>query len=122
MDMRWPEEGVSELKCEQLAGYFTDKIDRIWVDLNSGLMRLDLDSRHSGPILWDRFELLQPGEVDRLLGEITPTTCVLDPGSASLVRVARGGLKEWFALVINGSLQSGELPIVLKEAIIRTLK
>lgn len=54
-----PEE-KEEDQCEQLVQYFADKIDRIWVGLDSGLEIVNPDSEHtlSGPFLWGELSLV----------------------------------------------------------------
>lgn len=41
---------------------------------------------------------------DRLLGEVQPTNCLIDPCPLWLVRAARGGMAQRLAPVINASL------------------
>lgn len=44
VDMRQSEERASVVKCEQVAGYFADKMDWIRADLDSGRNGIDLNS------------------------------------------------------------------------------
>lgn len=89
----------------QLAGFFTDKISWIQADLDSGFNRLALNSpgTPSGPILRDRFVPVLPEDVDRIAGEVRPTTSRLTPCPFWLIKVAGGGLHQWLAPISNAS-------------------
>ena len=64
---------------------------------------------------------MQPDDVDRILGEVNATTCVLDPCPSWLIKAARGGMADGVREVVNASLQQGRIPACLKEAVIRPL-
>uniref|UniRef100_A0A803TBP9 Reverse transcriptase domain-containing protein n=1 Tax=Anolis carolinensis TaxID=28377 RepID=A0A803TBP9_ANOCA len=69
----------------------------------------------------DSFQLVQPEDVDKVLGAVRATTCILDPCPSWLVREARGGLAEWVKVVVNASLWEGIFPVSLKLAVIKLL-
>lgn len=64
------------------------------MDFYSGLNVLNLDSSatSSGLYLWDEFGLVEQDKVDRLLGEVRLTTCMLNSYPAWLARTARSAL------------------------------
>uniref|UniRef100_A0A803TYG3 Reverse transcriptase domain-containing protein n=1 Tax=Anolis carolinensis TaxID=28377 RepID=A0A803TYG3_ANOCA len=69
----------------------------------------------------DSFQLVELEDVDKILGEVRLTTCILDPCPSWLVREARGGLAEWVKVVVNASLREGKFPESLKMAVIKPL-
>uniref|UniRef100_A0A803THP9 ribonuclease H n=1 Tax=Anolis carolinensis TaxID=28377 RepID=A0A803THP9_ANOCA len=71
------------------------------------------------PVLLDSFQLVELEDMDKILGEARPTTCILDPCPSWLVREVRGGLAEWVKVVVNASLQEGKFPASLKTAVIK---
>nr|XP_060618433.1 uncharacterized protein LOC132767443 [Anolis sagrei ordinatus] len=73
------------------------------------------------PVLMDSFQLVKPEDVDKILGGMRPTTCILDPCPSWLLKEARGGLAEWVKVVVNASLREGKIPASLKQAIIKPL-
>lgn len=57
--------------------------------------------------------------MDRFLGEVRPTTCVLAPCPSQLTNAARERLAEWVMGVVNASSRTGVVSPVFKEAVIR---
>ncbi|KAF7242143.1 putative RNA-directed DNA polymerase from transposon BS [Varanus komodoensis] len=60
-----------------------------------------------------------PDDVDKVLGLVCPTTCLLDPCPSWLLAKAKHGIGAWVQEVINASLREGWVPAPLKEAAIR---
>ncbi|KAF7246011.1 Macrophage mannose receptor 1 [Varanus komodoensis] len=73
----------------------------------------------SGPKLMDEFQLLRPDDVDKVLGQVRPTTCLLDPCPSWLINNAKHGIGTWILEVVNASLREGPVPAPLKEVVVR---
>ncbi|KAF7253873.1 putative RNA-directed DNA polymerase from transposon BS [Varanus komodoensis] len=73
----------------------------------------------SNPQLIDEFQLLRPDDVDKVLGQVHPTTCLLDPCPSWLLKKAKDGIGTWILEVVNVSLRDGWVPSSLKEAVVR---
>lgn len=60
---------------DQFAVYFANKIDRNWMDFDSTsqVQSLDTLSTPTGHILWDKFQSIEPEDVDRIVGTVQPT-------------------------------------------------
>uniref|UniRef100_A0A803TMK0 Reverse transcriptase domain-containing protein n=1 Tax=Anolis carolinensis TaxID=28377 RepID=A0A803TMK0_ANOCA len=73
----------------------------------------------------DCFQLVQPEDVDKVLGEdvdkVLATPCILDSCPSWLIKETRGGLAEWVKVVVNASLREGIFPASLKLAVIKPL-
>ncbi|KAF7245591.1 Eukaryotic translation initiation factor 3 subunit M, partial [Varanus komodoensis] len=67
----------------------------------------------------DEFQLLRPDDVDKVLGQVRPTTCLLDPCPSWLLKKAKDGIGTWILEVVNASLRDGWVPSSLKEAVVR---
>ncbi|KAF7243157.1 Ephrin type-A receptor 4 [Varanus komodoensis] len=73
----------------------------------------------SGPKLMDEFQLLRPNDVDKVLGRVHPTSCLLDPCLSWLINNSKYGIGIWILEVVNASLREGRVPASLKEAVVR---
>ncbi|KAF7239428.1 Visinin-like protein 1 [Varanus komodoensis] len=73
----------------------------------------------SGHTLLDEFQLLRPDDVDKVLGQVHTTTCVLDPCPSWLLSKAKHGIGSWIQEVINAFLKDGRVPAPLKEVVVR---
>uniref|UniRef100_A0A803TC32 Reverse transcriptase domain-containing protein n=1 Tax=Anolis carolinensis TaxID=28377 RepID=A0A803TC32_ANOCA len=113
----------SAARCEAFARFFADKVTLICSDFDTILTAVseDVTSAPACPVLLDSFQLVELEDVDKILGEARPTTCILDPCPSWLVREARGGLAEWVKVVVNASLREGKFPASLKMAVIKPL-
>uniref|UniRef100_A0A803TP95 Reverse transcriptase domain-containing protein n=1 Tax=Anolis carolinensis TaxID=28377 RepID=A0A803TP95_ANOCA len=111
----------SAARCEAFARFFADKVALICSGFDTILTAVseDVTSAPACPILMDLFQLVQPEDVDKVLGEVRATTCILDPCPSWLVREARGGLAEWVKVVVNASLRESVFPASLKLAVIK---
>ena len=67
------------------------------------------------------FQLYQPDDVDRTLGEVKATTCLLDPCISWLRKPAREGLAKSVQGVVNASLQQSSIPACLMEGSYKTI-
>ncbi|KAF7239030.1 Potassium voltage-gated channel subfamily H member 6 [Varanus komodoensis] len=72
----------------------------------------------SGPKLMDEFQLLRPADVDKVLGQVCPTTCLVEPCPSWLIK-AKHRIGTWIMEVVNASLRDGQVPAPLKEAVVR---
>ncbi|KAF7242038.1 putative RNA-directed DNA polymerase from transposon BS [Varanus komodoensis] len=70
-------------------------------------------------ILLDEFQLMRPDDVDKVLGQVRPTTCLLDTCPSWLLTKAKHWIGAWILEVINASLRDGRVPAPLKEAVVR---
>uniref|UniRef100_A0A803THC7 Reverse transcriptase domain-containing protein n=1 Tax=Anolis carolinensis TaxID=28377 RepID=A0A803THC7_ANOCA len=121
-----PQDGIPDnlaAHCEAFAQFFTDKVALICSGFDTILTAISKDVARAPacPILMDSFQLVQPEDVDKVLGEVRATTCILDPCPSWLVREARGGLAEWVKVVANASLREGIFPASLELAVIKPL-
>ncbi|KAF7245202.1 Receptor-type tyrosine-protein phosphatase mu [Varanus komodoensis] len=73
----------------------------------------------SGTDLMDKFQLLRPDDVDKVLGQVHPTTCLLDPCPSWLLRKAKDRIGTWILEAVNTSLRDGRVPAPLKEAVVQ---
>ncbi|XP_062835007.1 uncharacterized protein LOC134298508 [Anolis carolinensis] len=121
-----PQDGIpdnSAARCEVFARFFADKVALIRSGFDTILTAAseDVTRAPACPILMDSFQLVELEDVDKVLGEVRATTCILDPCPSWLVREARGGLAEWVKVVVNASLREGIFPVSLKLAVIKPL-
>lgn len=73
--------------CDKFANNFAGKINHIHAELDSGLVikTLEVQNGTSGPILWDPFLHVSPGDVDRIHEDLRPIMfrlykrCASDP-------------------------------------------
>uniref|UniRef100_A0A803TNY3 Reverse transcriptase domain-containing protein n=1 Tax=Anolis carolinensis TaxID=28377 RepID=A0A803TNY3_ANOCA len=120
------EEGPSDhltTRCGEFAHHFADKVARIRSDLDADISAEpgDVTEAPVCQILFYSFQLVQPDDVDKVLGAVRATTCILDPCPSWLIKLAGGGLVDWFSGIINASLQQGHVPSCLKKAIVRPI-
>ncbi|XP_058035523.1 uncharacterized protein LOC131196590 [Ahaetulla prasina] len=108
--------------AEEFTGYLYDKIaqlrdglDRNWDDPSEGEEARLVES------VWDEFDPVAPEDVDRLLGRLHATTCLLDPCPSWLVLATQEVTRGWLQRIINASLLEGVFPAALKEAVVRPL-
>uniref|UniRef100_A0A803T782 Reverse transcriptase domain-containing protein n=1 Tax=Anolis carolinensis TaxID=28377 RepID=A0A803T782_ANOCA len=120
-----PQDGIpdnSATHCEAFAQFFADKVALVHSDFDAiTAVSEDVTRTSACPVLMDSFQLVELEDVDKILGEARPTTCILDPCPSWLVREARGGLAEWVKVVVNASLRDGKVPASLKTAVIKPL-
>ncbi|XP_058019805.1 uncharacterized protein LOC131188508 [Ahaetulla prasina] len=86
-------------RAEEFNGYLYDKI----VQLRDGLDQNCGDSGETaegglGDILWDEFDPVAPEDMDRLLGRLNATTCLLDPCPSWLVLATQEVTRGWLQL------------------------
>uniref|UniRef100_A0A803SUT5 Reverse transcriptase domain-containing protein n=1 Tax=Anolis carolinensis TaxID=28377 RepID=A0A803SUT5_ANOCA len=110
-------------RCSEFAHHFADKVAQIRSDLDASLEALPGEVTEASvcSILWDSFQFVQPDDVDKILGAVRATTCVLDPCPSWLLKQASGGLVDWFVAIINASLGQGKFPSSLKQAVVRPI-
>ncbi|KAF7246017.1 putative RNA-directed DNA polymerase from transposon BS [Varanus komodoensis] len=109
-------------RCDDFAKHFREKIAQICHELDSTIesdFTGELPSTPSSPQLMDEFQLLRPDDVDKVLGQVHPTTCLLDPCPSWLLKKAKDGIGTWILEVVNASLRDSRVPSPLKEALVR---
>ncbi|KAF7250970.1 Interleukin-1 receptor accessory protein-like 1, partial [Varanus komodoensis] len=112
----------SKARCDDFARHFREKIAQIRHKLdstNESEVSGEVPMMPSGPELLDEFQLLRPDDVDKVLGRVRPTTCLLDPCPSWLINNSKHGIGTWILEVVNASLREGWVPAPLKEAVIR---
>ena len=57
--------------------------------------------------------------MDKVLGQVRSTTCVLAPCPSWLITSNKEGITDWVQEVVNASLREGVVPASLKEVVIR---
>ncbi|KAF7250584.1 CDC42 small effector protein 2-A [Varanus komodoensis] len=109
-------------RCDDFARHFKEKVAQIHHKLDS---TSDSDSLGEVPMLpsahtlLDEFQLLRPDDVDKVLGQVRTTTCLLDLCPSWLLSKAKHGIGSWIWEVIITSLKDGRVPAPLKEAVVR---
>ncbi|KAF7246131.1 Transmembrane protein 68 [Varanus komodoensis] len=109
-------------RCDDFAKHIREKIAQIRHELDS---TIESDSTGEVPMmplspqLMDDFQLLRPDDVDKVLGKVRPTTCLLDPCPSWLLKKAKDGNGTWILEVVNASLRDGRVPAPLKEVVVR---
>ncbi|KAF7249282.1 Peroxisome proliferator-activated receptor gamma coactivator 1-beta [Varanus komodoensis] len=112
----------SKARCDDFARHFREKIAQIHHKLdstNESEVSEESPMLPSGPKLLEEFQLLRPDDVDKVLGRVRPTTCLLDPCPSWLINNSKHGIGTWILEVVNSSLREGRVPAPLKEAVIR---
>ncbi|KAF7244472.1 VWFA and cache domain-containing protein 1 [Varanus komodoensis] len=112
----------SKARCDDFARHFREKIAQIRHELdstNESEVSEESPMPPSGPKLLEEFQLLRPNDVDKVLGRVRPTTCLLDPCPSWLINNSKHGSGTWILEVVNASLREGRVPAPLKEAVIR---
>ena len=69
----------------------------------------------------DEFQFLLPDDVDRPLGKMKATTCLLNLCPFWFIKATRKGLVEWVGGLGNASLQQSRIPACLMEALVKPL-
>uniref|UniRef100_A0A803TKZ4 Reverse transcriptase domain-containing protein n=1 Tax=Anolis carolinensis TaxID=28377 RepID=A0A803TKZ4_ANOCA len=110
---------ISATRCSEFTHHFADKVAQIRSDLDAGLDALPGEVAEASvcSILLDSFQLVQPDDVDKILGAVRATTCALDPCLPWLLKQASGGLVDW----LIASLGQGKFPSSLKQAVVRPI-
>ncbi|KAF7246806.1 Chorion-specific transcription factor GCMa, partial [Varanus komodoensis] len=112
----------SKARCDDFARHFREKIAQIRHELDTtkeSEVSGETPMLPSGPALLDEFQLLRPDDVDKVLGRVRPTTCLLDPCPSWLINNSKHGIGIWILEVVNASLREGRVPAPLKEAVVR---
>uniref|UniRef100_A0A8C6VC15 Reverse transcriptase domain-containing protein n=1 Tax=Naja naja TaxID=35670 RepID=A0A8C6VC15_NAJNA len=102
--------------------FLQDKIARIWEGLNSNLQWSDAEGASGlANATWTEFDPVSEDEVDRIMRQLSSTTCLLDPCPSWLAYASREVTCGWLRAVVNASLGEGTFPAALKEAVVRPL-
>ncbi|XP_058013007.1 uncharacterized protein LOC131185006 [Ahaetulla prasina] len=109
-------------RAKEFNGYLYDKIVQLRVNLDQNC---DDSSERTETrlveVVWDEFDSVALKDVDRLLGRLHATTCLLDPCPSWLVLATQEVTRGWLRGIINASLLEGVFPAALKEAVVRPL-
>uniref|UniRef100_A0A670JC50 Reverse transcriptase domain-containing protein n=1 Tax=Podarcis muralis TaxID=64176 RepID=A0A670JC50_PODMU len=112
------------ISCNDFAKFFADKVAQIREEVDSTVgAGPGRESARvlSSQVVLDQFQSVTSKDVDRLLGRVKPTTCLLDPCPSWLIKASREGLGDGIRGVVNASLCKGAFPDPLKEAVIKPL-
>ncbi|XP_070800657.1 uncharacterized protein, partial [Pituophis catenifer annectens] len=107
-------------RAEEYSHHLRDKIAQIRDGLDSSWAGL-VGEVTGGLVIWDEFNPVTPEEVDRIMGKLSTSTCLLDPCPSWLVYSAREVTRGWIQAVITASLGEGSFLAALKEAMVRPL-
>uniref|UniRef100_A0A670II27 Reverse transcriptase domain-containing protein n=1 Tax=Podarcis muralis TaxID=64176 RepID=A0A670II27_PODMU len=113
-----------KISCNAFAKFFADKVTQIQKEVDSTVgAGPGRESARvlSGPVTRDQFQSVTSEDVDRLLGQVKPTTCLLDPCPSWLIKASREGLGDGLRGVVNAFLCEGAFPDPLKEVVIKPL-
>ncbi|KAF7251291.1 Dystrophin, partial [Varanus komodoensis] len=111
----------SKARCDDFAKHFREKITQIRHELDSTIepdSAGEIPSTPSSPQLMDEFQLLWPDDVDKVLGQVRPTTSLLYPCPSWLLKKAKDGIVTWILEVVSASLRDSWVPAPLKEAVV----
>ncbi|KAF7244332.1 hypothetical protein EYD10_09255 [Varanus komodoensis] len=112
----------SKARCDDFARHFREKIAQIHHELDSTIdseVFRETPMLPSGPELLDEFQLLRPDDVDKVLGQVRPTTCLLDPCPSWFINNSKHRIGTWILEVVNTSLREGRVSAPLKEAVVQ---
>ncbi|CAI7935045.1 Hypothetical predicted protein [Podarcis lilfordi] len=99
------------ISCNDFAKFFADQVSLIPEEVDSTVEAGRESAKVlSSQVVWDQFQSVTPEDVDRLLGRVKPTTCLLDPCPSWLIKAGREGLSDGLRGVVNASLREGAFP------------
>ncbi|XP_058033112.1 alpha-N-acetylgalactosaminide alpha-2,6-sialyltransferase 3 isoform X1 [Ahaetulla prasina] len=109
-------------RAEEFNGYLYDKIVQLRDSLDQDCGDpTEMTETRLVDVIWDEFDSVALEDVDRLLGRLHATTCLLDPCPSWLVLAAQEVTRGWLQGIINASLVEGFFPAALQEAVVRPL-
>ncbi|KAF7254198.1 hypothetical protein EYD10_01049 [Varanus komodoensis] len=118
----WGASDRTHLRAHYRAYAVAEKITQIRLEIDSAIGSDSTGKTPSTPLspqLMDEFQLLKPDDVDKVLGQVRPTTCLQDPCPSWLLKKAKDRIVTWILEVANASLRDGRVPAPLKEAVVR---
>jgi hypothetical protein len=113
---------ITDLSAEDLATYFTEKIEQIRHEITSrppSAMDSFPPCISSGSLY--KFDPVTEEEVSRLLSSSRPTTCASDPIPSHLLQSLSPSVTTHLTKIFNLSLSSGIFPSSFKHSIITPL-
>ena len=113
----------SNSRCKEFAAHFSSKIDTIRSNL-SHCQTLDFNTHEplfAGGETLEKFVPVDAEMLIKVISQLKPTACVLDPILTSFLKSVYGFLDEDFLNNINCSFQTGVFPTSLKTAIVKPL-
>ena len=118
-----PEHTSSVALANGFKNYFRQKVDKIqetFSDEISGASVFDSDILDSD-ISLDNFTSLSEEDVRKIIMRSKTTSCELDPLPTFILKQCLDELLPILTLIVNLSIKNGEVPVSLKQAIIRPL-
>ena len=119
-----PSNQNTEALTEKFACYFIEKISKIREELD--IMETvtpsvkEMNTRRDNHGL-DSFEPVTEAEVNNILNNLSKKTCSLDVVPTWLIIECADSLTPAITSIVNCSLESGEMPVGLKKAIVKPL-
>jgi hypothetical protein len=115
-----PHKNESEL-ANKFNDFFLNKVENIRDELDKGNNQLqDEEDSFSGSCL-TKYKILTPEEVKKLVFDSSNKSCELDPIPTYVLRDCIEEILPLLTKIVNKSLQLGNMPVKLKNAIIRPL-
>ncbi|KAK3521393.1 hypothetical protein QTP70_004134 [Hemibagrus guttatus] len=106
----------SSLTAEDLASFYTEKIERICQTFTSLPTSPTSHNQHSATPSLTQLSTVAAEEVLQITRSCNPTTCPLDPIPSAMLQTISPDLLPFITTVINGSLTSGHVPTAFKKA------
>ncbi|KAK3548351.1 hypothetical protein QTP70_010716 [Hemibagrus guttatus] len=106
----------SSLTAEDLATFYTEKIERICQTFTSLPTSPTSHSQHSATPSLTQLSTVASEEVLQITRSCNPTTCPLDPIPSAMLQTISRDLLPFITTVINGSLTYGHVPTAFKKA------
>ena len=119
-----PSNHNTEALTEKFACYFTEKISKIRVELDimeTVTPSVKEMSARIGNNGLDSFEPVTETEVNKILKNLSKKTCSFDVVPTWLIIECADSLTPAITSIVNCSLESGEMPVDLKKAIVKPL-
>lgn len=88
----------SVVHCDLFANYLSGKINCICSKLDARLIIQSLDVQEYPSYFMGLLQIMQPEDVDRIVGGLRPTACQLNPCPPWLIKAAWAGLRDWLLL------------------------
>jgi len=121
----YPTHNSPEELCDRFADFFSDKVDKIRLDIENSQntlppTSLDVRNTHTDVVFSD-FKLLNSDEVLKLIQQSPTKSCPLDPIPTWVLKKCATQLVPIIMKIINTSLSSSLMPDQLKEALLSPL-
>ena len=121
-----PASDDTQEKTETFSYYFIDKIDRIRKELDESDLSPENDmcvtKKTTHEAILNTFSPASEEEVNKIFKNLPNKTCSLDAFPTWILKECANELTPAIALIINCSLELGEMPCILKRAVVRPVQ